>query len=158
MPVSRAYINPIANRDPNQYQAFTDVANFVDALEQAAGVRVGGAASGTTSTPPPAAVSWTITAGNGHFLLQMDAPQETAQQPPVQHQVASATSQAFDAAGAVTTFTCGFGETTRDVIDPGVTKYWRLRSRYAGSDWNAWRTYATSAGVVALSSGTLKTS
>lgn len=156
MPVSRAHITPYASVDANQFQAFTDLANFVDTLEKAIGVRVGGSAN--NSAAPPPAVSWTVTAGNGHFLIQIGEAGGTGTQPPIQHQIASSATADFSDAEAVTTYTLGVGETTRDIVDPGVTKYWRLQSRYPGSAWNGWRLYATAAGVVALASGALKTS
>lgn len=155
MPVSRAHIASYATTDTNQFQAFTDLANFVDSLEKAIGVRVGSTAS---TTAPPAAVSWTITASEGHYLIQIGDPTGTGTQPPIQHQIASSTTADFEDAAAVNTYTLGVGETTRDFVDPGVTKYWRLQSRYPGSAWNGWRLYATSAGVVALATGALKTS
>ena len=155
MPVSRAHISPYASTDTNQFQAFTDLANFMDALEKAIGTRVGGASA---STPAPAAVGWTITAAEGHYLIQIADPSGSGVQPPIQHQIASSAAADFGAAAAVNTYTLGVGETTRDIVDPGVVKYWRLQSRYQGSEWNGWRLYATAAGVVALASGALKTS
>ncbi|HXR96989.1 MAG TPA: hypothetical protein VN709_04015 [Terriglobales bacterium] len=158
MPVSRAYIAPFATSDGNQFQAFTDLANFVDALEAAIGVRLGSGAR--ASAPAPA--SWTITAADGHVLIQISNPTgsgvQPAPQPMVQHQIASSASQTFDPSAGTTTYTLGMGETTRDIVDPGVTKYWRLQSRLAGSAWNGWRMYATSAGVVPVATGALKIS
>ena len=156
MPVNRAYITPYATTDSNAYQAFTVLANFADALEQAIGVRLG--ANGPSNAPAPAPVGFGVSAGNGHFLIQIDDVAASAVQPPIQHQIASSTSADFADQGAITTYTLGLGETTRDIVDPGVTKFWRLRSRSAGSAWNAWQLYSTAAGVVALSSGTLATS
>ncbi|HEY7855887.1 MAG TPA: hypothetical protein VIC32_05540 [Terriglobales bacterium] len=166
MPVSRAYIAPFASsngsNDGNQFQAFTDLANFVDALEAAIGIRLGSGARASA----PAAASWTITAANGHFLIQISSPTgsgarpaaQPTMQPMVQHQIASSTSQTFDPSAGATTYTLGMGETTRDIVDPGVTKYWRLQSRLAGSAWNGWRMYTTSAGVVPVATGALKIS
>lgn len=160
MPVSRGYIAAFA-ADPDSddlFQALTDLANFSDALEQASGQPVN-AGTGAT-TPAPATASWTITAANGHFLVQITnpTPSGNAVQGPIQHQIASAVDQNWDANSQMTTYTLGVGEVTRDLVDPGVTKYWRLRSRYPGSAWNSWLTYSTTAGVVALSPGALKTS
>jgi hypothetical protein len=76
----------------------------------------------------------------------------------MQHQIASSTSQTFDPSAGATTYTLGMGETTRDIVDPGVTKYWRLQSRLAGSAWNGWRMYTTSAGVAPVATGALKIS
>lgn len=157
MPVSRAHITPYASVDANQFQAFSDLANFVDALEKAIGMRVGSQAA-ANSVAAPAAVGWTVAAGNGHFLIQIADPAAAGTQAPIQHQIASSETADFSDAGGVNTYTLGVGETTRDIVDPGVTKYWRLRSRYPGSAWNGWRLYATAAGVVALAPGALKTS
>ncbi len=155
MPVNRANFAPFAVSDSSQFQAFTDLANFADALERAAGVRIG--ANGASNTPAPAPATWTVSALNGHFVVQVTDQPSSATQPPVQHQIASSTSINFDNLAGITTYTLGLGETTRDIVDPGVTKYWRLQSRYPGSAWNGWRLYATSSGVAALSSGPLKT-
>ncbi|HEY7839188.1 MAG TPA: hypothetical protein VIC54_11385 [Terriglobales bacterium] len=117
MPVSRAHISPYASTDTNQFQAFTDLANFMDALEKAIGTRVGGTSA---STPAPAAVRWTITAAESHYLIQIADPSGSGVQPPIQHQIASSTAADFGAADAVNTYTLGVGETTRDIVDPGV--------------------------------------
>ncbi len=160
MPVSRGYINSFAADpdDNDMFQAFTDVANFADALEQAIGQQVG--AGQASSLPTPGSAGWTIAAANGHFMVQITnpAPAAGASQPPIQHQVASAVDLNFNTNSAVTTYTLGLGELTRDIVDPGVTKYFRIRSRFPGSTWNNWMTYSTAAGVVALSPGVLKTS
>lgn len=159
MPVDRAYITPYAITDSDLYQALTQLANFSDALESAAGIQVGPGRT-SSSAPAPAAASWQIEAANGHYLIQIvnPVPAGNGLQAALQSQVASATSLAFDANSATTTYTLGIGQTTLDVIDPNVAKYWRLRSRYAGSGWNAWLTYANASGVAALNAGALKTS
>lgn len=155
MPVSRAYIAPFAATNNSEFQAFTALANFCDALEQAIGVRIG--ANGSSSVPPPPPAQWTISAANGHYLVQITNPNGSSQAP-IQHQIASSTDVNFDAQGSTTTYSLGVGETSRDIVDPGVTKYWRIQSRHPGSTWNGWRLYSTSTGVTALSSGALKTS
>lgn len=160
MPVNRTYITPLAYSNAALFQALNALANHADSLEKAVGVQIvpGTQNSVTNSASAPSAASWAITAGNGHFLIQITNPSLTGVANPVQHQIESAVDQNFDANSAVTAFTLGVGQATLDVIDPGVTKYFRLRSRLVGSGWNSWRMYATSSGVVSLTSGALKTS
>ncbi|HVA64313.1 MAG TPA: hypothetical protein VNF74_11360 [Terriglobales bacterium] len=155
MPVDRSYIAPYAATDSQAYQALTALANFSDALEKAAGVRVGGTAA--AQAPAPAQASWIIAAATGHYTIQITNP-AAAGSVAVQHQVRSATNQQFDANSAVSTFTLGLGQTTLDVVDPNLAKYWQIRSRYQGSAWNNWLTYANASGVVALNAGVLRTS
>lgn len=156
MPVSRANILPLAGPFTMQFQALMDLANFADSLEQAIGARVGAGAGVQTAAPPASA--WTITAENGHYRIELIPPSATSLLPPVQHQIACANDRNFDANSSSIIYTLGLGETSRDIVDPGTTRYWRLRSRFPGSDWNAWRLYTTADGVTALSSGALKTS
>lgn len=155
MPVSRGNINGLATQDPVSFQAFTDLANFVDALEASIGVHVG---AGARQPAAPPAAAWSVSAANGHYLVQIANPESGSAPAPLQHQFESATAATFDANAATTTYTLGVGETTRDLVDPGVSKFFRLRSRYPGSAWNSWQLFATAAGVVALASGALKTS
>ena len=155
MPVDRSYIAQFAY-DPAQtdlYQALTQLANFSDTLEQKAGIRV--SATGSTA-PAPAASQWAIAAAAGHYLIQITPP--AAATAPVQHQLRSALDQNFDANSSVFTYTLGLGENTLDLVDPNETRYWQMRSRYQGSGWNNWLSYATAAGVVALNAGALRTS
>ncbi|HUX66399.1 MAG TPA: hypothetical protein VMV31_02805 [Terriglobales bacterium] len=154
MPVDRSYIAPYAATDSQAYQALTALANFSDALEKAAGVRVGSAAA---QAPAPPQASWTIAASQGHYMLQIVNPTSSGSAS-IQHQVRSATDQNFNANSAVSTFTLGLGQTTLDVVDPNLSKYWQLRSRLQGSAWNNWLTYANAGGVVALNAGVLRTS
>jgi hypothetical protein len=154
MPVDTSYITPLAS-DPstvNLYQAFTTFAQFMNSLENAVGVNAGSKTS-VQSAAAPKQASWKITAaGNGHFVIQITNPSGTA---PIQHQIASATDQSFDANSNSTMFTLGFGQTTLDIVDPHVTKYFRIQSRTAGSAWNSWLIYANASGVVSLASGAL---
>ncbi|MHB8734376.1 MAG: hypothetical protein ACYC6M_03640 [Terriglobales bacterium] len=144
--------------DPALYRALNTLAQGMDALQAAQGVSLasGTPASGAAPAPPPA--GWIVTAGNGHFNIQISNPAYSGLAPALQHQVASAVNQNFDTNAATAVFTLGYGQTTLDVVDPGVTKYWRLRSRTLGSGWNAWQSYSTASGVTALASGALKTS
>lgn len=155
MPVDRSHINGFATGNSSLYQALTALANHADALEKAVGVQVTGGKSSALLGAPPMA-SWTITAANGHFVVQITNPDSAAAA--IQHQIRASVSSAFDAASGVATYTLGLGETTRDVVDPNASKYWQIRSRYQGSSWTGWRTYATASGVVALNAGPLKTS
>jgi len=155
MPVDRSYIQPFAQRDSGAFLALTALANHADALEAAVGVRVG--ATGSVARPPaPPAASWTITASQGHYVIEISAPDAATS--PVQHQLRSATSELFDANSATSTYTLGLGEGTRDIVDPNFAKFWQIRSRYQGSAWNSWRSYTTAAGVAALNAGALRTS
>jgi hypothetical protein len=160
MPVDRAYISPLlTSADPevrNIGQAAQTLANQSDAIEKASGlsIQVGGKATAANAavTAPPAS-SAKVTAGSGHFLVQIAAPGSNT--PMVQHQLRSATDSGFGQ--NVTIYTLGFGQLTLDVVDPGVTKYWALRSQLQGSTWNAW---ALISGPLsgAFTSGALKTS
>ncbi|MGH9413014.1 MAG: hypothetical protein ACRD0Y_04665 [Terriglobales bacterium] len=156
MPVNRAYINGFLISSPALFQALSALANQSDALEQAAGVVLGTSGGSTASAPVPAAAQWVISASEGHFLIQIT--KSSAARAPIQHQLRSALDQSFNANSSLMICTLGFGETTRDIIDPNETRYWQLRSRYQGSGWNSWSTYATSYGVVALNAGALRTS
>ncbi|MGH9482514.1 MAG: hypothetical protein ACRD1L_10545 [Terriglobales bacterium] len=157
MPVDRAYITPYATSDSDLYQALAGLASFSDGLEQAAGVRGGraGSAAQTQAAAPPAA-SWAITASQGHYLIEITNPASATA--PLQHQLQSASNTNFDTNSATTTVTLGLGQTSLDVINPNVSLYWRIRSRFQGSTWNTWLLYANAAGVVALNAGVLRTS
>ncbi len=158
MPVDRSYIAQFAYDPANNalFQALTQLANFSDALEQAAGVRVG-AGGGTAAAPAPAAASWTIAAAQGHFLIAIANP-AAAGTTPLQHEIQSAASTLFDANSSVNDYVLGLGQATVDIIDPNTTLFWRLRSRTPGSVWNSWRLYADAGGVAALNAGALRTS
>lgn len=160
MPVSRAYIAPYAVTDSSLYQALSDLANHADALEKALGVCVAASATApvAAAAAPPAPVSWSVQAGNGHFLVQIADPAMPGVSAPLLHQLETSLDGNFDANGSVNRYTLGVGQITLDLVDPGVTKYFRLRSRQQGSNWNAWRTFSTKIGVTALASGALKTS
>jgi hypothetical protein len=158
MPVDRSYIASFAY-DPASlalFQALTQLANFSDALEAAAGVRVG-AGGGPSAAPAPAPASWTIAAAQGHFLVAITNP-ASAGSTPLQHEIQSAASTLFDANSAVSDYVLGLGQTTVDIINPNLTLYWRLRSRTPGSAWNSWLLYANASGVAALNAGALRTS
>lgn len=156
MPVNRAYINGFATSNAALYQALTALANQADALERTAGVTLGTPGGSQAATAAPAAAQWTITASQGHYVVQITNP--AAATAAIQHQIRSALDENFNANSTMATFTLGLGEGTRDIVDPNETRYWQLRSRYQGSNWNSWRSYATTAGVVALNAGALRTS
>lgn len=160
MPVSRGWINQLLQADPVAWRATTDLANHADALEQSLGVEVlSGQQAGAALRPaPPAPSAWTIAAGSGHFAVALTPPSGAPQSRWIQYELQSATDTNFNANSNVSTFTLGLGATTLDVVDPGVTKFWRARWRTLGSSWSGWRNYASAGGVVALSSGPLKTS
>ncbi|TAN23905.1 MAG: hypothetical protein EPN33_03560 [Acidobacteria bacterium] len=155
MPINRSYINGFAVSNPLLFQALSTLANQSDALERATGV-VLGAPSGGAAAPAPPPAHWLITANQGHFVIQITTPANATA--PVQHQIRSALNQSFNLQASVNIYTLGYGECTRDIVDPNETRYWQLRSRYQGSSWNAWAAYATSYGVVALNAGALRTS
>lgn len=155
MPVNRAYINGFATANGPLYQALSALANQSDALEKAAGLVLGTSSGSQASSPAPAAAQWTITARNGHFLVQITNPASATA--PVQHQVRSGLNQNFDANASVASYTLGFGQTTLDVIDPNEARFWQIQSRYQGSAWNGWSTYTGPSGAMALNAGALKT-
>ena len=156
MPVSRGWINQLLPADSVAWRATTDLANHADALEQSLGVEVlSGQQAGAALRPaPPAPSAWTIAAGSGHFAVALTPPNGAW----VQYELQSAKDTNFNANSSVSDYTLGLGATTLDVVDPGVTKFWRARWRTLGSSWSGWRNYASAGGVVALSSGALKTS
>lgn len=156
MPVNRSYINGFAVSNPPLFQALSTLANQSDALERAAGVVLGGPAAGSAAAPAPPPAQWLITASEGHFVIQITPPAGATA--PMQHQLRSALNQSFNLHASVNAYTLGLGECTRDIVDPNETRYWQIRSRYQGSDWNSWSAYATSYGVVALNAGDLRTS
>lgn len=155
MPVSRGWINQLLQSDPTTWRATTDLANHADALEETVGVRIlSGQQPQVSGAPvPPAPVAWSITASNGHFSIAFTPPPGAW----IQIDLQSATDTNFNAHSNVSTFTLGLGAVSLDVVDPGTTKYWRARWRSLGSAWSGWRMYSASNGVVALSSGPLKT-
>lgn len=156
MPVNRSYINGFAVSNPLLFQALSMLANQSDALERATGLVLGAPSAGSTAAPAPPPAQWLITASEGHFVIQITTPAGASA--PVQHQIRSALNQSFNLQASVNLYTLGCGECTRDLVDPNETRYWQIRSRYQGSDWNAWAAYATSYGVVALNAGDLRTS
>lgn len=155
MPVNRSYINGFAVSNPPLFQALSTLANQSDALERATGVVLGAPAASSTAAPAPPPAQWLITAAEGHFVIQITTPANATAT--VQHQLRSALNQSFNLQASVNIYTLGYGECTRDIVDPNETRYWQLRSRYQGSSWNAWAAYATSYGVVALNAGDLRT-
>lgn len=162
MAVSRIYIEKLRlSRDEHMqtvYQALSSIADGIDQVHSAIGIQpVPGSGSGTAH-PAPAPVQFSVTAGNGHFIVTVTNPTVSGIQVPLQHELQSAKDTNFNANSSVTTYTLGVNQLSLDVVDPGVTKYWRIRSRYQGSGWNQWQFYSNSSGIVSLSSGTLKTS
>jgi len=153
MPVNRAYISGYAVSDTQAYQALTALADFSDRLEQSMGVLVG---TGTAATlPAPPAAQLTIAASEGHYVVQITNPSSATA--PVQHELRSSSDLNFNVNSSLATFTLGLGQTSLDVVDPNVPRYWQIRSRYQGSAWTGWRTYANSNGVQALNAGVLRT-
>lgn len=152
MPVDRQWIDGYAVDRPDLYQALTSLADASDAMESAAGLSLGTQAQ---QAPVPAAPSqFAVTAANGHFVLTVSPP---APPPMVQYEAQSAVDQNWGSGSQISDFLLGFGQGSLDVVDPGATKFWRLRWRAAGSAWSKWLTYSNSQGVVALSSGNLVT-
>lgn len=155
MPVNREWIEPYAAERPDLYQALTSLADQSDAIEAAAGLLIPATGQAQAATPgPPQAFS--VTAASGHFAVAITPPANTPP-PLIQYQLQSGLDQNWNSASGVATYTLGFGAQTLDVVDPGVTKYWRARWRSVGSAWSGWQTYSGSQGVVALSSGNLAT-
>lgn len=73
------------------------------------------------------------------------------------HEVESALSSTFDATAAVTSY--GVSEKLQYTIqDPNVTRVWRVRSRFEGSDFSDWKYFTDPAtcGVVGVWSGLLR--
>ncbi|MGH8115525.1 MAG: hypothetical protein ACREPS_10810, partial [Rhodanobacteraceae bacterium] len=108
------------------------------------------------SMAAPSTAQWTIAVSQGHYVVQITNPASAAA--PVQHQIRSSLDQNFNANSSMVTFTLGLGEATRDIVDPNESRYWQIRSRFQGSNWNSWASYATAYGVVALNAGALRTS
>jgi hypothetical protein len=158
MPVDRSYIAQFAYSpaDVNLFQALTQLANFSDALEQAAGVRIGSSGA-SAGAPAPGMASWTITAAEGHFQIMIANPVSLGATL-LQHEIQSAASTLFDAHSGVSDYVLGLGQTTADIVSPNQPLYWRLRSRTPGSAWNSWRIYAGATGVASLNAGALRTS
>src|SRR6266700_826870 len=76
----------------------------------------------------------------------------------VQHELQSATNLNFDAASNVTSY----GPSPQihyDILDPNVQKFWRVRSRLANSQYNAWTFFINPSvcGPIAVDSGLLRT-
>jgi len=129
----------------------------------------------TVQAPPPP-VEFNVVGVDGQFQITITLPQDV--QPasvtlfqqsilannnqlgtPIIHQLQSATTVLFDAAGGVVTYG-PFSELTQTYQLPNQTLFWRIRSSFDGSNWNTWQIYssATFCGPIGVYSGVLRNS
>ena len=129
-----------------------------------------------TVLAPPPAVKLSVVGTDGQFQVTITLPQDvnplsvsllstkvTADSNPLGvsmvHQLQSATSVLFDASSGVQTYG-PFSELTQTFQLPNQTLFWRIRSSFDGSNWNAWQIYssATTCGPIGVYSGLLRNS
>lgn len=157
MPIARHWFLPLLQSDPQTYQGLTALMDYMESLAAAVGVEPAPAAqvaSATALTPPLAASGFSVTGTNGHFQVQVS--NNSANQQPVYHEIACCTTLNFDAPGGLRVYGPE-ARTSWDITDPGATRYWRLRSRFLNSGFNAPQ-YARNtggSGPAAVSSGVL---
>lgn len=111
---------------------------------------------------PPAKCEFTVTGGNGQFIVSIRLPQQTgggksprnATNAPIYNELSSSPNADFSAS----TVTYPLSVNTSLVFpNPGASLYWRLRSSYDQRTWNSYQVFpgAVSAGKMssAASSG-----
>jgi hypothetical protein len=129
-----------------------------------------------TVLAPPPPVQFTVVGVDGQFQISITLP-ENINPPTVTlfmnkilgnsnqlgtsmvHQLQSATTVNFDAAGSVQTYG-PFSELTQTFQLPNQTLFWRIRSSFDGSNWNSWQIFssAVTCGPVGVYSGLLRNS
>jgi hypothetical protein len=156
MPIARHWFLPLRQSDPQTYQGLTALMDYMEALAAAVGVEPAPAAqvSSATALTPPQPASFTVTGANGHFQIQV--ANNSVNQQPVYHEIASCTTLNFDAPGGLEVYGPE-ARTSWDITDPGATRYWRLRSKFLNSGFNAPQYFraANGPGPAAVSSGVL---
>lgn len=128
------------------------------------------------NVPIPSPAQFTVTGVDGHYVIAITNPQniqpltaavlqQNAQANlnaiggAIYHQLQSATSVNFDANSSVSAYGPSTA-TSLDITDANQQKFWRLRSSYDQSNWNAWQIFSSAAvcGPIAVWSGLLKNS
>lgn len=100
--------------------------------------------------------------GQGQRVLESNAALFSAGMAPagaVYHQLQSSTNLLWDLIGNLQEYGPEM-RTHWSIEDPNATRYWRIRSKYLNSDYNAWTYFESAAvcGVVAVWAGLLRTS
>lgn len=157
MPIARHWFLPLRQSDPQTWQGLSELMDYVESLAGALGVEPAAAAqvnSATALTPPAAVSAFTVTGANGHFQIQV--VNNSANQQPVYHEVASCTTLNFDAPGGLRIYGPE-ARTNWDITAPGALLYWRLRSKFLNSGYNAPQYFrqAGGSGPAAVSAGVL---
>ena len=99
-------------------------------------------------TQVPQLASMTVTGDDGHFSVQIFSPFDVNGE--VYHEIQSSATPTFTT--SLTLETYGPSPATARIINlPASTRYWRWRSKYADSPFNAWQNYPT-----AVYSGTIR--
>ena len=137
MPINRHLFLGLRVSDPETYQGISELLDYVESLAGQLRLEPRPAAqvSAAAALPPPLpAAGFQVTGADGHFEISI--ANHPSNQSLVYHELASSTNRQFDAAGA----SAVFGPENRTqwtIADPAAAKYWRLRSKYLGSAFNA---------------------
>lgn len=90
-----------------------------------------------SSAPPPLA-SLSVSGANGAFTVAITNPAQSINKA-IYHELSYSTIASFVGGSGVTTLPVSTS-THQTVAQPGLTVFWRLRSSYDQSNWNAYQT------------------
>ncbi len=137
MPLSRQHFLGLRASDPETWLGVSELMDYVESLAGALQLEPRPAAqvSAAAALPPPLpAAAFQVVGQDGHFVISI--VNHPSNQSLIYHELASSTSRQFDLPGSLAVF----GPENRThwtIADPAVSKYWRLRSKYLGSAFNA---------------------
>lgn len=156
--ISRHYFLGLRNQQPEVYHGLNAVMDYVEGLAAQLGVEPAPApqvAAGEAAPAPAPATGFAVGGEDGHF--QIVITNNSANPQPVLHEIASATTTNFDAAGGTTVYGPD-ARTEWTISDPGATKYWRLRSKLLTSGFTPPQYFhaGASGAPVAVASGVLR--
>ncbi len=137
MPLARHYFLGLRASDPAAWQGLSELMDYVESLAANLQLdpRPAAQVSPAAALPPPLpAAAFHVAGQDGHFEIAI--ANHPANRPLVYHELASCATPQFDAPGGVTVFGPE-NRTQWTIADPAARKYWRLRSKYLGSGFNA---------------------
>lgn len=158
MPLPRQRFLQLRSTDPETYQGISELMDYVEAISRSLNLDPRPAPQATpNSSPVPLPASFQVTGADGHY--QVTVTNHPANSQPVLHEIASSSSLNFDLSGGVSVLGPD-PRTSWTVANPASTRFWRLRSCFLGSGFNASQffTLPNAAGPTAVASGVLRSS
>ncbi len=158
MPLPRQHFLQLRSKDPETYRGISELMDYVEAISRSLNLDPRPAPqTAPDSSPVPLPASFQVTGADGHY--QITVANHPANSQPVLHEIASSSNLNFDLSGGVAVLGPD-PRTSWTVANPASTRYWRLRSCFLGSGFNApqWFTLPNASGPSAVAAGVLRAS